>query len=277
MHHFNKHLLFIPFAKRARRIRLIIQILIMEESRITIANRQRAVYFKIGLIIAISLVIMAFRWTVHPRPMESLFREVEEDDLFSPVVRTVQREKRLPPPALVKPSNEIVPEDVEVSFTPFVEKEILDDAMDFILEDEINNQAPIVNQPAPLPIPPEKEAEDLPFTIVEEMPLFGKCDHLAKTERKWCSDKQVLTYFAQNIKYPSMARSNGIEGLVVIQFVVGKDGQLTDLKVGRDIGGGCGAEALRVAQAMPEWKPGMQRGRAVKVKMTLPVKFQLAY
>ena len=247
----------------------------MEKSRITIANRQRAVFFKIGLIVAISLVILAFRWTIYPTSFEQKMLALEEDELFNPVIRTVQKAKKLPPPPVIKPSNEIIPADIEVSFTPFVEPDITDNSDDFLIEDEIMNQDPVLPEPKPLPMPPEKEEEDLPFIIVEEMPVFGDCLDLPKDDRKICSDKAVLTYFARNIKYPSIARENGIEGLVVIQFVVDKKGNLVDLEVVRDIGGGCGAEALRIAKLMPDWQPGLQRGREVMVKMTLPVMFDL--
>ena len=72
-----------------------------------------------------------------------------------------------------------------------------------------------------------------------------------------------------------MARENGIEGTVYIEFVIGKDGSVIGAGVKRGIGGGCNEEALRVVNAMPNWKPGRQQGNPVKVKYTLPVKFRL--
>ena len=72
-----------------------------------------------------------------------------------------------------------------------------------------------------------------------------------------------------------MARENGIEGTVYIEFVIGKDGSVTGANVKRGIGGGCNEEALRVVNSMPKWKPGKQQGNPVKVKYTLPVKFKL--
>ena len=86
----------------------------------------------------------------------------------------------------------------------------------------------------------------------------------------------MLEFLAQNINYPTIARENRVEGMVVIQFVVEKDGSISNARVVRDIGAKCGEEALRVVNTMPRWNPGKQRGRAVRVQFTLPVRFVLA-
>ena len=88
-------------------------------------------------------------------------------------------------------------------------------------------------------------------------------------------EKELLKFLAENIKYPSLARENNIQGNVALTFVVDKNGQVSDITVLRDIGGGCGKEALRVMNAMPKWSPGEANGHAVKVRFTLPVRFRL--
>ena len=89
----------------------------------------------------------------------------------------------------------------------------------------------------------------------------------------------MLEFIYGNIKYPAIARENGVEGMVVVTFVVEKDGTVTDARVVRDIGAQCGQEALRVVNLMNEksvkWVPGKQRGRAVRVQFNLPVRFKL--
>jgi len=85
----------------------------------------------------------------------------------------------------------------------------------------------------------------------------------------------MLKYVHDRIKYPSIAKEVGIEGRVIIQFVVEKDGSITQANIVRDIGGGCGAEALRVVKSMPTWIPGRQQSNPVRVRFTLPVKFGL--
>jgi protein TonB len=130
-------------------------------------------------------------------------------------------------------------------------------------------------------MPKEKEPEvDEIFAIVEEMPLFPGCGDLAtKEERKLCSDKNLLKFLSDNIKYPAIARENGIEGTAFISFVVEKDGSITDAKILRAPGGGLGEEALRVVNIMNsqniKWAPGKQRTRPVRVQFNLPVRFKL--
>jgi TonB family protein len=85
----------------------------------------------------------------------------------------------------------------------------------------------------------------------------------------------LLKFLSENLKYPPLAKENGIEGRVILNFIVEKDGSLSDVRIVRDIGGGCGKEAVRLVQAMPKYLPGKQNGQAVRVKYTLPVAFKL--
>lgn len=88
-------------------------------------------------------------------------------------------------------------------------------------------------------------------------------------------ESELFKYLQKNIQYPVLAKENNIQGVVPVSFVVGKDGSVTEVKILRDIGGGCGKEAMRVIQAMPKWVPGEANGHAVKVRYTLPVRFKL--
>jgi len=101
------------------------------------------------------------------------------------------------------------------------------------------------------------------FTVVEQSPEFpGGADKLNR-------------YLTDNLHYPDEAKMNSISGTVYVQFVIDKKGQISDAKVLRGIGSGCDEEALRVIKAMPRWKPGMQRGKPVRVAFNMPVKFSL--
>ena len=108
---------------------------------------------------------------------------------------------------------------------------------------------------------PVKEEE--PFTFVEQMPSFPD------------GTEAMYKFIYDNIKYPAIARENGISGQVIVQFVVSKDGSITKARVARGIGGGCNEEALRIVNMMPKWKPGKHNGRTVPVTFTLPIKFVL--
>jgi protein TonB len=105
--------------------------------------------------------------------------------------------------------------------------------------------------------------DDAIFVVAENAPEFpGGSDSL-------------YAYIARNIKYPETAKKEKIEGRVFVTFVIEKDGQVSSAKILRDIGGGCGEEAIRVVKNMPKWKPGTQRGNPVRFQFNLPVSFML--
>lgn len=123
------------------------------------------------------------------------------------------------------------------------------------------------------------------YRVVEAMPRFPGCENLDTTEvvKAKCAEANLLAFFYENIVYPLEARQNGNEGTVVLSFVVEKDGYISQPKIIKDIGGGCGEEALRVARGMNEalknaglkWTPGRKDGRPVRVAYTLPLRFKL--
>ena len=136
---------------------------------------------------------------------------------------------------------------------------------------------------------PERAASDVPpvemgltvgpapSTVVEAPPLAkdGIYNSVEKLPEYPGGMDALRAYLSSNLNYPSEAVENGIRGRVVVQFVVCEDGSLCKEQVIRSIGGGCDQEAIRVIKKMPRWKPGMQNGKAVKVRYTLPVAFVL--
>lgn len=126
----------------------------------------------------------------------------------------------------------------------------------------------------------EEEAIEEIFSIVETMPTFPTCGDLATNqERKRCTEENLLKHVYKHLRYPNIAKENNIEGLVVVSFVVDTDGSVVNAKVLRDIGGGAGNEALaalNTLNALPKkFTPGQQRGRPVRVRYNLPVRFKL--
>jgi periplasmic protein TonB len=108
-----------------------------------------------------------------------------------------------------------------------------------------------------------KEEDKRVFSFVQQKPEFPG------------GDKALFKYIADNINYPKEAKINGIEGTVVVKFVVKSDGSLTKIKIARGIGGGCDEETVRLINAMPKWIPGKNNGKVVNVSYSLPVKFKL--
>lgn len=142
--------------------------------------------------------------------------------------------------------------------------------------EDTNPQAP----PAPVPEPWDPNKQEV-FVVVESMPRFPGCEDISgtKQERKRCSEEMLVDYVYKNLEYPEQAKTNGVQGTCILQFVVTKSGSLKNIKVLRDIGAGCGAAAIKVIEGMNEkgikWIPGTQRGRPVDVRFNFPVRFKL--
>ncbi|MEM6724921.1 MAG: energy transducer TonB [Bacteroidota bacterium] len=125
----------------------------------------------------------------------------------------------------------------------------------------------------------QPESTDEVFSLVEEMPRFQteacNAEELSDADLKVCSEKAMLDYVYSNITYPDEARTEGIEGMAVVSFIVEKDGQLTEAKIVRGIGGGCDEAVLEMIENMPKWEPGKKDGTPVRVAFNLPVRFKL--
>lgn len=134
-----------------------------------------------------------------------------------------------------------------------------------------------VRTSTPPPPPPPPPAEEQIFKVVEKMPRFPGCEDkgLSTAEATKCGEDLMLQYIYNNLKYPRAARANKTEGMVVMQFTVDEKGAVRNSKIVRDIGDGCGEAAQNLVNSMPNWIPGMQRGKPVKVLYTLPIRFKL--
>ena len=234
-------------------------------------------FFNLGLAISVGISVLALGWTQYEKTVDvSSYMDTLEEEIEVEPPRTA--EPPPPPPPPPPPVIQEVPDETVIEDQP----EFVDQSMD----EEVVQEAPkaVENKPAPPPPPPPPPpAEDNDveiFKVVEEMPRFPGCENEATTEaKKACADKKMLEFIYKNIKYPAIARENGVEGTAVITFVVEKDGSVKDARIVRDIGAQCGQEALRVVNMMNEsnlkWTPGKQRGRSVRVQFNLPVRFKL--
>lgn len=130
------------------------------------------------------------------------------------------------------------------------------------------------------PVPDPTLDTNQTYSVVEQMPRFPGCeDEFGDTKMKEdCAKQKMLEFIYKNLKYPPDARKNRVEGMCVVQYVIDKDGSVTNIKLARDIGAGCGEAAIDVVKLMnkiEKWTPGTQRGKNVKVLYTLPVRFKL--
>ncbi len=209
-------------------------------------TRYRGMFFSIGLIISLGLTISAFKWksTVEHIDICRLPLVIEESWIDIPPPTDISPPP-LPPKAIKM---------VEVNNTEETSK------IDFPIFEM--NEGDAIPEAKEIPID-EEDADTIFEGIVEEQPT-PKDGYAA-----------FYKFLSKNLKYPTQAKRMGIEGKVFMQFVIEKDGRITDAKVIKGIGAGCDVEALRVINKHPKWNAGKQRGRAVKVRMVVPIVFQL--
>ena len=218
-------------------------------------ERSKQVFLMIGLVVALGAVLVAFEWKSRPSQVSSLgnLEVAEVEDEVIPITRQEQvQPPPLPPPPQVIEVLKIVDDNVD----------ILDDMS--LFDSEADKETFIDVAPVIQTVKEEKEEEEAQvFFIVEEMPEFPG------------GEAALRRFIANSIKYPQIAQENGIQGRVYVQFVVDRDGSITNASVARGVDPSLDKEALRVVNSLPKWKPGMQRGKPVKVSYTVPINFVL--
>ncbi len=216
-------------------------------------EKRRGLYLEIGLVVILAATLVAFEVKSYDSEEETAFQREVIEEVEEQIIQTDIVEPPPPPP----------PEVPEVTTLINVVDDEQEIKNELVVNAEVTEETKNVEITQVKVEEEEEVAEEPIFTVVESEPEFpGGMEALYK-------------YLAQNIKYPQLARENGITGKVYVTFVVEKDGSIANPRILRDIGGGCGAEAIRVVKAMPKWSPGKQRGKAVRVQFNLPVNFNL--
>ena len=216
-------------------------------------ENKKLLFLEIGLVISLLVTFLAFEWKQEEISVSNLedTTEIEAEEEIIPITQDTPP----PPPAEVKipilsDQIDIVDDNIELENTVM---NLEDDAN---LGVEIQDYVEVVEE--------KVEEEAIPFQLVEEKPSFNGGD--ANTFTKWVMERIV---------YPEIARENGVQGRVTLQFTVEKDGRVTKVKVLRGVDPQLDKEAVRVVSMSPKWKPGKQRDRAVAVTYTFPVQFAL--
>lgn len=243
--------------------------------------KSSAIFWKIGIISALSIVILAFGWTSFPQEIDVSDYQVNLVDIEVEPPSTVQERKLPPPPPPPSPVIETT-EDMTLDAPKFVDQTVTHEVSNDVTKAKVTKKKrpkPKAKRALPPPKPVKEEVEKI-HVIVEEMPRFPGCDHIpAYAEAKQCADKKMLEFIYQNIKYPTIARENNVQGTAVVAFVVEKDGSISSIEIIRDPGAECGEEAVRVVELMqnlPEkFIPGRQGNENVRVRFNLPIRFRL--
>ena len=217
-------------------------------------ENKKLLFVEIGLVIALGITLAAFEWTSTETKVSTLedTTQVVLEEEFVPITQET------PPPPPSAPKIPILSDQIDI-----VDDEIkVDDELFMNLEDDANTGVEIMDY-----VEVEEEVveeEAIPFQLVEEKPSFQGGD--ANQFSKWVNSRLV---------YPEIAKENGVQGRVTLQFTVEKDGSVTKVRVLRGVDPSLDKEAVRVVSMSPKWKAGKQIDRAVPVTYTFPVIFQL--
>ncbi|WP_194974963.1 energy transducer TonB [Aquiflexum lacus] len=212
-------------------------------------TKRTGMFMNLGLLISVGLVLFAFEYkSFDERNLKDLGQVADDFEELLDIPITEQPPP--PPPPIEQPVIQEIPDEVEIEEKIEVNFDV-DVKEETVIKEVVIADAPVV------------EKADEIFDVVENSPEFPG------GMQAW------NTYLSKNLKYPTQARRMGVEGTVYVVFVVNTDGSVQDVEILRGIGGGCDEEALRVVSGAPKWTPGKQRGRPVRVRMRLPIRFKL--
>ena len=217
-------------------------------------ENKKLLFLEIGLVVSLAITLLAFEWTSTETNVSTL--EAEAEIVLEEEIIPITQDTPPPPPAAPKipvlsDQIDIVDDEIEVNDDMFMNLED-DSSLGVEIMDYVEVEEEVV------------EEEAIPFQLVEEKPSFQGGD--ANQFSKWVNSR---------LEYPEIAKENGVQGRVTLQFTVEKDGTVTKVRVLRGVDPSLDKEAVRVVSMSPKWKPGKQRDRAVPVTYTFPVIFQL--
>lgn len=218
-------------------------------------NKKKS-FFLFGLLTSLGFIFMAFEWAAHdinyvlPQELGAL-TETEPAVKMVKIIRP--KPQQMTPPKTQDPIIDQYKKDKKIVDTAVV---VTPKKKNLLANITIDTTVEFGEPTGPTKI-------DVPFKVVEQMPVYGK------------GDKDLFSYLGKKIKYTQYAKEIGVEGIVYIQFVVEKDGSITNTKIVRGIEPSLDNMALKTIQNMGKWNPGKQRGKAVRVQQVIPINFQL--
>ncbi len=213
---------------------------------------KKTTWMLVGYLIVLSFIFVAFEWTKRDLVIDTsqAIADLIFEDEMIPI--TEQKQEVIPPPPEAPTASEVL--------------EIVDDkanVQETVIQSTEDTGQKVEVKYVPVKVVEEEPEEQTIFEVVENMPEFPG------------GMAALMQFLSKNIKYPTIAQENGTQGRVIVQFVVNRDGTIVDPVVVRSVDPYLDKEALRVIVTMPKWKPGMQRGKPVRVKFTVPVVFRL--
>ena len=233
-------------------------------------KRNSSLYFLVGLTAVLMLTYVSIELKSEDPRVEVEKLEIADNMMGEDeeVILTMPPVQKLPPPPPPAPEviqivdNKQVIEDKKIETTEVDENKpvVVTQASDYGSEGGTA----------------EEIDEEVPFAVIEDVPVFPGCEGVANNKRLDCFMEQMAKHIKKNQQYPERAMEDGIQGRVAVLFVIDKDGSITNVQVRGPKGGELlEKEAKRVIEKLPKFKPGMQRGKPVKVKYSQPITFKL--
>ena len=216
-------------------------------------------YFAIGLAVILFISWRAIEWKTYDKSgygYEALNID-DDDDEEVPITEQIKTPPPPPPPPPAPEIIEVVEDEEEIEET--------------IIESTETDQEEIVEI---VEVEEEFEDVDVPFAVIEDVPIYPGCERVAKSKRRDCFQEQINKHIRKNFRYPEIAQEMGIQGRVYVNFVIDKDGSITSIRM-RGPDKNLEKEAQRIIAKLPRMTPGKQRGRAVRVPFSIPITFRL--
>ncbi|MGI9540897.1 MAG: energy transducer TonB [Flavobacteriaceae bacterium] len=223
-------------------------------------SKNSSLYFVIGLALILLISWQAIEWKTYDKDLygyEALDVD-EEDDEEIPITEQIKTPPPPPPPPPPAPEViEVVEDEEEVEET--------------VIESTETNEEEIIEI---VEVEEEFDDIDVPFAVIEDVPIFPGCEKVDKSKRRDCFQEKMNKHIRKNFRYPEIAQEMGIQGRVYVNFIIAKDGQITNIRM-RGPDKNLEKEAQRIISKLPSMIPGKQRGRPVRVPFSIPITFRL--
>ena len=222
-------------------------------------TKNSSLYFVIGLSVVLFVSWQAIEWKTYKKTYDYEALNVEDDD-DEEIPITEQLKTPPPPPPPPPPAPEII---------EIVEDE--EDVEETVIESTETDEEEIVEI---VEVEEEELDIDVPFAVIEDVPIFPGCERVKKSERRNCFQEKMNKHIRKNFRYPEIAQEMGIQGRVYVNFIIAKDGKITNIRM-RGPDKNLEKEAQRIIAKLPSMTPGKQRGRPVRVPFSIPITFRL--
>lgn len=222
-------------------------------------SKNSSLYFIIGLTTILFISWQAIEWKTYDKSgygYEALNVD-DDDDEEVPITEQIKVPPPPPPPPPAPEIIEVVEDEEEVEET--------------VIESTETDQEEIVEV---VEVVEEFDDIDVPFAVIEDVPIFPGCEGVSKSKRRDCFQEKMNKHIVKNFRYPDIAQEMGIQGRVYINFIISKDGSISNIRM-RGPDKNLENEAKRIISKLPKMIPGKQRGRPVRVPFSIPITFRL--